>query len=89
MGGNCTHYHNHYEGGAGPHHGRQDMRDNPVVSERLIKQCFDKIGQSLDQLATKDRIIQRLINDNFASDKKKSGLRRKLKQLRQMLQDCQ
>lgn len=59
-----------------------------MVSERLIRQCFDKIGQSLDQLANKDMIIQRLISDNYATDKKKSGLRKKLKALRQTLQDC-
>lgn len=49
--GNCTHYHNHYEAGhrgGGRGYNQRDAGDDPVVSERLIKQCFDKIGQSLD-----------------------------------------
>jgi len=33
-------------------------------------------------------MIQRLINDNFATDKKKSDLRKKLKQLKSTLSDC-
>ena len=76
--GSCTHYHNHYET-------KQEGLGQGGPSERLIAQCFDKIGQSLDQLANKDRMIQRLIKGNFASDKKKSALRMKLKQLRATL----
>lgn len=51
-------------------------------SERMIQQCFDKIGQSLDQLATKDRLIQQLISDKQAGEKRKQDLRHKLKSLR-------
>ena len=69
--GSCTHYHNHYEGAQ--------------LSDNLIQQCFDRIGQSLDQLANKDRIIQRLISDNYQSNSKKQYLRSKLKYLKTAL----
>ena len=83
--GGCTHYHNHYESRA------QDAGNRAALfpSELLIQQCFDKIGQSLDHLAQKDRIIQSMIKDNYASDKKKTDLRKKLKNLKLMLKDCQ
>ena len=66
--GGCTHYHNHYEG-------------QGAADTELIRECFDKMGQSLAQLHEKDQIIQKLVNTQQNSSSKNAELRRKLKKL--------
>ena len=53
---NCTHYHNHYEKGAPTSVAASDA-NTVAFNQRLVEQCFDKIGMSLDQLANKDKLI--------------------------------